>query len=78
MNLSTCFAFALPEGGREWLIAILLLIVAVYWIRTIIEVANSRFSNESHKTLWLLLVILVPVLGMLVYMYFGKNTRVSA
>lgn len=77
MNLLHCLALALPEGAREWLIVILLLIVVFYWIKTIIEIVNSRFSNESNKTLWLLIVILLPALGMLVYIYFGRNSRVG-
>ena len=77
MHLLNIFSIALPEGASEWLLAIAFLIVVLFWIRTIIEIANSRFSSESGKSLWLIVVILLPVVGMVLYWLMGRGARVA-
>jgi len=47
---------------------ILFFIVAIlFWIFTIIDVFRTRFKNQNLNTIFLLLVILLPLIGSLFY-----------
>ncbi|MFT5819724.1 MAG: putative membrane protein [Crocinitomix sp.] len=61
-------------GGQIFLILIVLVIFAL-WIKTIIEIANSTFT-DNNKTIWLLVVILVGWIGMIIYYAAGRSQRI--
>ena len=51
---------------------ILGLLILVLDIFAIVDVINSS-SDTGKKTLWIVLIILLPVVGMLLYFLLGKN-----
>jgi len=51
-------------------------ILFVIWMATIADIIRSEFITPSNKTVWLLLVLLLPLVGMLPYMYLGSNYKV--
>lgn len=54
---------------------ILGLFLLVIWIATIVDIVRSEFTAPSNKTVWMLLVIFLPLLGMLLYMIFGSSQK---
>jgi len=59
-----------------WLIIALFLIIA--WVATIADTVRSRFITPSIRTVWMLLVIFVPVIGMLFYYILGLSQKSTA
>ena len=49
----------------------------VVWVVTIADIVRSEFITTSYKTVWLLLVLLLPLIGMLPYMILGSNYKCS-
>lgn len=50
----------------------LLLLIADIW--AIIHVAGSK-STPVHKTLWILLIVLLPLLGLIIWFFAGPRQR---
>lgn len=50
-------------------------ILLVIWMATIADIIRSEFITPSNKTVWLLLVLLLPLIGMLPYMVLGSNYK---
>lgn len=44
----------------------------VIWLWALIDVIRRNFTNQSDKTLWLIIVLLVP-LGALIYLIVGRK-----
>ena len=59
-----------------WLLMGFALIVA--WVSTIVDIVRSEFVSPSNKTVWMLLVIFLPLLGMLLYFIFGNSQKCKA
>jgi hypothetical protein len=45
------------------------------WIATIVDIVKSDFDNPSNKTVWILLVVLIPLLGMILYHLVGTSQK---
>lgn len=43
------------------------------WIWALIDVIRRQFTNQSDKTLWLILVILLGWIGGIVYLIAGRK-----
>lgn len=49
---------------------------AIHWIWAVIEVARGYDLNAPSKTFWLIMVLLIPPLGVMIYyMMKRKNVR---
>ncbi|MFC1656689.1 PLDc N-terminal domain-containing protein [Patescibacteria group bacterium] len=58
------------------LIMILSIFLFIFWIMMIIDVAKrENWKDDSEKTLWLLIVILVGYLGAIIYYFALKRDR---
>lgn len=42
---------------------------------TIYDVVTSRFANQNDKLIWILIVLLVPFLGTVLWFAMGRNKR---
>ncbi len=42
---------------------------------TIYNVVTSRFSNQTDKLIWILIVLLLPFLGTILWFVIGRNKR---
>ena len=51
-----------------------LLMLAVYAL-AIIHVVRRTFRNETHRLIWLAVVILAPFLGATVYFFAGSRDK---
>jgi hypothetical protein len=73
---ASIFAIALPEGS-EWFVAIFILAYLIFWIKTLFEIANAQFENSSTKIMLFLVVLLTGIIGILIYILFGKQRRLT-
>ena len=47
-----------------------------FWIKTILDIADTNFADTSHRILWILFVFFFPVVGICCWYVFGrKNAR---
>lgn len=64
-------------GASEWLFVLVFgLAFLIFWIKAIIEIANSQFTDGTSKIVWLLIVIFLGVIGLLLYYLIGRKNRV--
>ncbi len=64
-----------PLAGFMLLWVIISLIFFIVWIVTLIDIIRSDFTDSSNKIMWLILVILVPFFGALLYMIIGVGQK---
>ncbi|MFN0082685.1 MAG: PLDc N-terminal domain-containing protein [Ferruginibacter sp.] len=67
-------------AGAEWILILLgfamLLAFIGFWIYTIVDIANSKFVDDTSKIVWLLVVVLTGIVGSIIYWIFGRSSRV--
>lgn len=71
--------FSMP-GGAEWILILLVLAMLLaflgFWIYTIVDIAKSKFVDDTAKIVWLLVVVLTGIVGSIIYWIFGRSSRV--
>ena len=45
------------------------------WIYAIIDIVRGGFKSESDKIVWLVLVLLVPAIGTVLYYLIGQKQK---
>ncbi len=50
--------------------------LAIY-IYTIYDVVTSKFANDTDRLIWILIVVLVPVLGTILWFLVGRGKRIG-
>ena len=51
--------------------------LTVLWVLAIVEIIRSEFKDKTERIIWLLLVILLPFLGTVLYLMIGRKSRLS-
>ncbi len=64
--------FGIPTGN-EWFLVIIILLAAIFWIKTLVDIAYAKFPETITKIFWLLLVFCSGFIGALIYIFFGKK-----
>lgn len=54
----------------------LLLISIGLWIYCLIDILKNKFA-QNDKLIWVLVVIFIPLLGSLLYLFIGKNKKIK-
>jgi len=49
---------------------LLYLVVLILWVMAIVDCAKS---NNPNKVVWIIVILLLPVLGSLLYFLFGRT-----
>ncbi len=75
--LSPFFAISLP-GGAEIIILLVALAYLFFWIKTIVEIARSRFTDSTQQIIWILVVIFCGIIGLVLYYAIGRKNRVQS
>ena len=57
----------------DFTITIGLLFFAIFWIMTLWDVLSRDFESRTQKIIWLLLVLLFPAIGSLIYLAMKKD-----
>ena len=64
-------------GLAEMFIMLFIIVLpAIFWLWALIDILKSDFKG-SNKIIWLLLVILIPVLGFILYFFIGKKQKIQ-
>ena len=45
------------------------------YVASVVSVAFSSFKKDTHKLLWLLIVLVAPLLGGILYLALGRNYK---
>jgi hypothetical protein len=53
------------------------LALTIVWVLAIIEIVRSEFVDKDERLIWLLLVIVVPFIGTLLYVMIGRKKRLT-
>ncbi len=63
--------------GLSFLLMMSLVTIAAFalWIWTLIDILRNEFTG-SNKLIWLLAVILVPLIGMILYLFIGREQKI--
>jgi len=62
-------------GGSEVLI---ILIPFILWCIVLVDIIRSDFKNNTNKIIWLLVVILIPFIGVILYPLIAPNQKLKA
>jgi len=54
----------------------LILISIVLWVYCLIDILKNKFE-QNDKVIWILVVILLPILGSILYLFIGKNKKLK-
>lgn len=66
-------------GGLIGLLFICVLIIApmTLWIWAIVDAAKGEFKSSDSKLVWILLIVLLPFIGTILYLAIGRNDKIS-
>lgn len=56
---------------------ILLLFFVLFYLIPIIDILKSKFESGVDKLIWLAVVIFIPILGLLLYIFVGLKQKVK-
>jgi hypothetical protein len=63
-------------AAGDWILLSSIILGAVHWIWSIVDVSTGYDLNPDSRTFWLIIVILIPPLGGLYY-YIMKRKNIS-
>jgi len=52
-------------------------VVAVLWLVALVDILKSEFKDGLTKVIWLILVILLPFLGSILYFFIGRDQKIK-
>lgn len=55
----------------------IILLPSVLWIFAIIDILKSNFKDSTNKIIWVLIVLLLPVLGSILYFIFAGQQKTN-
>ncbi len=55
----------------------IILLPSVLWIFALIDILKSNFKDSTNKVIWVLIVLLLPVLGSILYFIFGGQQKTN-
>jgi hypothetical protein len=58
----------------ETLVILILLIPFILLLIAIIDLVKKEYSKATDKIVWILIVVLIPVLGPLLYFFVGRRS----
>lgn len=56
---------------------ILLTGIGVLLIYSIIDITRSKFRDPINKVVWIVIILVLPILGPLLYLMLGLNQKVA-
>lgn len=52
------------------------LLCLILWVWALVDIINGRFREDSTRIIWILLVILMPFLGSILYYFIGRDQKI--
>ncbi len=62
-------------GGQELILIVLIIAPFIVVIATLIDILKSEFKGND-KVIWVLVVLLFPIIGSMLFMIIGRKQRV--
>ncbi len=64
--------------GLSFLLMSSLLMIAAFalWIWALVDILKNEFTG-SNKLIWLLAVIMIPMIGMILYFFIGREQKIG-
>jgi len=70
------FLLSMP-GGMEWILVLLGIFLIAFPIWAIVDVIRSDFKQPDNKLLWVLLIIVLPLIGSVIYYYMRDKQKIA-
>ena len=67
----------MPEGP-EWIFIFIALAAGIFWLKTVVEIATGKFKDDTSKIVWLLVVLLTGIIGAIIYVIAGRQSKMVA
>jgi hypothetical protein len=63
--------------GLSFLLMMSLIMLAAFafWILALVDILKNEFTG-SNKLIWLLAVVMVPLIGMILYWFIGREQKI--
>lgn len=74
----TMLALSFPGGPELFIILIIAGIPFIMMLGALIDILRSDFEDSQNKLVWLVLVILLPFVGALLYVLIGRGQKAKA
>ena len=49
----------------------------ILWIIALVDILRSEFSGHNDKLIWVIVVILAPFLGAILYYIIGRRNKIN-
>lgn len=59
-----------------FIVLLFVLLPTVLWIAALVDIIKSNFKDSNNKIIWILIVILVPIIGSILYFLMAKNQKI--
>lgn len=59
-----------------FIVLLFVLLPTVLWIAALVDIIKSDFKDSNNKIIWILIVILVPIIGSILYFLMAKNQKI--
>lgn len=66
----------LSIGKPELIILFIISIPFILMVYSLIDIARSDFQDTTHKLLWILIVVLAPLIGSIIYLLWRKSQSI--
>ena len=61
--------------GMSFMATLLLIAFIVMWIKSIVDVINNDFKDQTNKIIWIIMLIVIPPIGTILYLTIGKKQK---
>lgn len=75
--MSNLLLFIGGIGGAEIIMLLFLLGLLLIWVYALVEIVTGTFQNNVDKVVWLLLLLMVPPVGVILYFLIGRKRRLA-
>ena len=68
--------FISMPGGAEWILIACGLLIFLIPLMALIEIIRSQFVHPENKIIWVVVVLLLPFIGSILFWTIGRSQKV--
>ncbi|WP_460560127.1 PLD nuclease N-terminal domain-containing protein [Ferruginibacter profundus] len=57
--------------------SIFILLILLFWLSALVNVLKSDFKDSVTKLIWVVVIIFLPMLGSLLFLFIGRVQRIT-
>jgi hypothetical protein len=65
-------------GGAEWILIMIGFCILLIPIIALIEIIRSQFERPENKIIWVVVVLLLPFIGSILWWAIGRSQKVKS